>query len=1185
MQLTVDQQKALALDKNITVTAGAGSGKTRILVERFLKITLSEPQLTTRVAAITFTEKAAGEMRERIAAEINRCLEQSDDARERGKLLGIRDRLGSAHISTIHGFCSRLLREFPIEAGISPDFGMMDSVRQKMLQYQAMEQTFDLLDRGEHDWDEERLRQVFARLSLRQVRDLLGEALSAPFDMLRIREKYASLDEEAYILFLEQIWIKKFTAASNELDQRALLYLLEDIVENDAIVDKNEKGRQLKEKMETLVLAGRESTETMSWFGHYLETVKALVNSKNEAYKTVTSLGGKKSWSAENQEKLLQASDLAARIYNDLSGQVPLFVPNVYDRIWFDVFKTFLRIYESCQGFYEQLKSEEALLDFEDLQIKLYELLQNDEAIRQKLSDRFRYIMVDEFQDTNPLQWEIVRLLGSDEKKELKRGAIFVVGDPKQSIYGFRDADIRVFRGVKETFARQRHLTEAGLDDSAVVFRESFRFVPPVNAFINRLFEALLVEEEERPYEVGYEALRAMRQPPPETETRIELMLLDQGAPELSEAGYIAQKIDEILDDGLLCHQYDPEVGREVPRRVGYGDIAILLRDRGSLNEIEQALRQRDIPFKTIGGVGFWQQSEVYELYHLLRFLSNPRDDMSLVALLRSRLLLLSDATLFLLGREQEESWQERLNGALEQDYSPGERIQLAEVAARLNRWLELRERIPLSELLTRIVDETKLKTLLLAGFNGGQRVANLEKLLTLAENFDLSNPGGLKAFYGMIDDLIRDEVREAQALIDLNDAHSVKIMTIHVSKGLQFPVVFVPGLHSAPAVRAPILRDPELGMSIALKPLFPQEENTDHTLAALLKNQALEKERAEYKRIFYVAFSRASDHLFLSAIHKREKVKSESMIGRMLPVLFPGLETGALPRDGTYPYEGFRLHVGRAYPILWQKKSGTVSFEQRLKRWEELFENSPSGAGEAAPATVLHGRVYSATALKTFLDKPDEYYRRYMLGFFEGDYTAFEMRELEPEDDNLLKGTLIHRFLELRESEGDDQALIDRVLFEQEIFDDERKAELGRWLEEIKGTFHKSDFARWLRAAREYKNEVSVSLALGRDYITGAFDRLQCDERGIWEVIDYKSNNITEARLKKTAESYDVQMEIYALLLGSLFPEQERFRVTLYFLKIDKTHTLEFDREGLDKIRDYYEKLIEEIKNRFPLE
>ncbi len=1185
MQLTADQQKALALDKNISVTAGAGSGKTRILVERFLRITLEQPSLTPRVAAITFTEKAAGEMRERIASEINHRLGVSADAGERQRLLEIRDRLGSAHISTIHGFCSRLLREFPVEAGISPDFGMLDAVRQKMLQFQAMEQTFDLLDRGEHDWEEEALRQMFARLSTRQVRELLSEALNAPFDMLRIREKYAGLDEEAYILFLEQIWIKKFTAASNELDQRALLYLLEDIMESDTVTGKNEKGEQLKAKIEALVNAGRESTQTMAWFGRYLEAVKALVNSKNEAYKTVTSLGGKKSWSEENREKLLRASDLAARIHGDLSGQVPLFVPNVYDRIWFDVFKTFLRLYETCHGFYEQLKSDEALLDFEDLQIKLFELLKNNESIRRKLADRFRYIMVDEFQDTNPVQWEIVRLMGSDERMELKEDAIFVVGDPKQSIYGFRDADIRVFRGVKETFARQRRLTEAGLDDSAVVFRESFRFVPAINAFINHLFEALLVEEEERPYEVGYEALRAMRQPPPEAEVRLELMLLDQETPEHTEAGYIAWKIEEIIAGGLTCHAYDAGRGEETARPVDYGDIAILLRDRGALNDIEQALRRRAIPFKTIGGVGFWQQSEVYEVYHLLRFLSNPGDDMSLVALLRSPLLLLSDATLFLLGREEEESWLERLNGALQQDYSAEERRRIGEVAARLNHWRSLRERLPLSELLTRVVEETRLKTLLRAGFNGEQRVANLEKLLTLAENFDLSNPGGLKAFYGMIDDLIRDEVREAQALIDLNDAHSVKIMTIHVSKGLQFPVVFVPGLQTAPAVRAPILRDPELGMSIALRRLFPGEENTDHTLAALLKNQALEKERAEYKRIFYVAFTRASDHLFLSATHKKEKVKNESMVGLMLPVLFPRLEPGTLPPEGGYAYSGFHLRVGRAFPFRRQRKEATLSFEQRLELWEELIMNSAPRREEKGPGTVLHGRVYSATALKTFLEKPDEYYRRYMLGFFEGDYTAFEVRELEPEDDNLLKGTLIHRFLELRDSESDDDALIERVLFEQEIFDDRRKAELGRWLEEIKKTFGESAFARRLSEAREYKNEVSVSMRLGRDYLTGAFDRLQHDGQGEWEVIDYKSNSTTPARLKKTAREYDVQMEVYALLLASLFPEQENYRVTLYFLKIDETYTREFDREQLNRLRVFYEKLINDIKTGFPLE
>jgi len=1187
MNLTPSQQDALALDKNIAVTAGAGSGKTRILVERFIKIALRNPELTTRVAAITFTEKAAGEMRERIAETLRKLLSEADDPEEIRKLRLIRDRLGSAHISTIHGFCSRLLREFPIEAGIQPDFNTLDDIQQKFLQYKAIDATIKDLDDNVFADSAPGLRLLYARIGMGNLRKMLLTALRAPFDMHFIYQRFMRMTEDEYLTDLVTLWIKNFELLDDPIQREAFLGLVRDILAELHRPPVNERARKLVRAMRDLVEAGPFERDNLDWYKAFIMVLDAFTTSKDQPFANARSLGGKKEWSEENMQRIEQASNLAAELLNRLMLLLPKFVPGDYDREWFRIFKVFLELYHHTRIYYQFYKNTEGALDFEDLQLRLYLLLNNNESVRQKLARRFRYIMVDEFQDTNRVQWKLIEHLARDENGRLRDDALFVVGDPKQSIYGFRDADIRIFSHVKELLAKHAGYPEISLYDGHVVFRESFRFVPAVNAFINHVFENLLKSDAIDPFGVGYEALQAMRTPE-NTDTHIELMVLDESDEEKDEALYIAHRIRRLMREGVTVHEYDAALQKEIPRRAHYGDIAVLLRDRGKLNDVEQALRRYNIPFKTVGGIGFWQQSEVYELYHLLRFLSNPFDDLALVALLRSRFFMFSDVLIHLLGTEEEATWLNRLQGALKAEYSDEERQRITETAALLQKWLDLRERIPLNALLLEVIEDVGLKAQLLAEFNGAQRVANLDKLCALAEHFELHNPGGLKAFYALINDLVTDEARESQALTELDDSGSVKIMTIHASKGLQFPIVFIPGLGVKPRFSSQIPHDAELGISIDLKPIYPDEGKPGHLLHILLSKREKWKQRAEYLRIFYVAFSRASDHLFLSASVKDNKLNDTTMLYRLLKSLFRERDDDTLLIPETVNRETFSIRIDTDFTVEEASPDETpVGFFQRLDIWEEYLRRYQPAAviPEPPEQRASRGRMFSATALKTFLEKPHVFEERYMLGFFRDDYIAFENHRVEESvSDALLRGAIIHRYLELYALEPDKEALVERILFEFEVFDPAHQREIRALIHTLEQRLNASETAQGILNAAEYKNEVSARMRLGDDYLTGTFDRMQKDARGQWEIIDYKTNRINAEQLQAAGAHYHVQMEVYALLLSALFPGQSAYRVSLYFLEPDRLYSRSYTPGQLEEQRRFYAATIRDIKARFPL-
>lgn len=1168
-ELTKAQQNALELDKHISVTAGAGSGKTRILVERFLKIVLLDPRRVHRILAITFTNKAAAEMRERLSEKINSLLKNDPLPPEKQKLLYIRDHLKSAAVSTIHGFCARTLREFPLESGLSPDVSELDDFQSLLLKQKALEEAMDRLNALPADEIRERWLPLLQALGRFGLNEMLEQALSSPYTMRLIEALFQNTGPQEYLRFLNNQWLALLQDALSGVNFSAFLRKVLFILQNDEVADKNEKGRLLKNILEDFkrIHSKDAAAETERYYS-FTQLVAMLTNKQGAAYKNLGKIGSNAGWSAACKEELLELSRMcepfAARL-KELSLGPPA---DENDRLWYELFIRFLELYRIAQEIYTSLKSEAAGLDFEDLQLQTLKLLEENESVRAELLARFDYIMVDEFQDTNELQWQIIRRLAPDTEEPQEKN-VFVVGDPKQSIYGFRDADIRVFKAVRRLFARAAGAGDENDYEGNVVFKNSFRFLPRLNAFINFLFSGILQERGQNPFEVDYQPLQAGREV--ENAGWASLAVLEQ-----SEEEYIAETISSLLRGRKTC--FVNEQGTELERPLQYGDIAILLRSRHRLLDVESALRRLDIPFITAKGVGFWQKQEIYDFYHLLRFLNNPDDDFALVGVLRSRLFMLSDGLLYFLAQEEPPHYIGKIRKGLENGrFSAADKETLSYINSLLQKWISCRERMGLDDLLNIIMDDLRLRTQLTAQLNGEQLLANVEKLIELARFFD-EGPGSLNEFIAHLDDLIEREMREGEAQINLEDSGTVKIMTIHAAKGLQFPVVFVPFLNSKSKKGHSVYSDASLGMAVKLN-------REEHLLYRLLRYINRQKEIAEARRVFYVAATRASNYLFLSAKTEQQEIKADTAL-QWIAESFGAKNIDLLNSGETIEEQDFSLQIVRSFERSAAVDDDLLLLQEGLQKLKAVSEKQAEAARELpaylqAISAEPGAMVFSATRLMTYLNDPQAYYQRYHLGFFENDYESFAS-EIYQSDYGLLKGKLIHRFLELHREEADADELIDRLLFEYDIFDLELQAQFRRELKSARQKISNSQCGQKIISATEARNEVSLTMRLAGDYFTGTLDRLYRNSEGLWEVADYKTNNIRAGQVQEAGAKYDWQIKAYALLLSRLYPQQQVFPVTLYFLKPDSEYRKIFDLPQIEEIEAFLIETIAEIKQRF---
>jgi ATP-dependent helicase/nuclease subunit A len=1032
MNMNVEQQRAVDACGIVFVSAGAGTGKTKVLVERFARAVCDEGLDVESILVITYTEKAAGELRSRIRARLV----------ERGRT-DLARALDGAWISTIHGFCHRLLRSHPFEAGVDPRFRVLDESQGRVLRGEAFEAALTAFCA---DDDPERLRllAVYGADGLRRM-------LTGVYETLRSagRELVLELGERP-----------SFEARIDELREAARC-LADDVAATPAMRD---TVRQLLGLLEVDVRPDR------------LFDLGDL------------RLRGERAATYEEARRAVEQGAL-----DELAAA---------DR---DLLQELLNAFASA---YQEGKDRESALDFEDLQLRARDLLRDDERIRGGEQLRFRSIMVDEFQDTNRLQCELIDLI-ADGHSPCEQ---FFVGDEFQSIYGFRHADVQVFRGRRDA---------AG--DGVLPLTMNYRSRPEVLAVVNHLFGADFGDE--------FQPLAASGEfPDPVFGSPVELLVTDKAAYadtdvhwRRGEARAIARRIRELIDSGAATA----------------GEIVLLFAAGTDAEWYEEELRTLGVPTYRGTGRGYFGQQQVVDLLGYLRLLRNRYDDEALVTVLASPFVGCSNDALVLLRRAAP---KRPLFVALERELPEGltERdLQLLRAfRQRYDRLAAAMSRLPLERLCERILAEHDYDLAILAKWDGGRRYANLRKLARLARSYEELRGPDVEGFVRFVRSQEAVGARELEAVAEEEGGNAVRLLTIHAAKGLEFKVVVVAdaGRDKAPPASDEILAlsDGRFGFRVA-DPITSERRGAYSYEE--VKDARKAEERAERLRLYYVAMTRAVDRLIVSGSIDPVRTTDESTpIGWVLSRLDA---RGEIERGGPEPVElereGARviLRVDRGAPEPAQEEPLPAATPAQLALFDEAGASAlpplvpPLPPLAEIPTPPIHRvRRLSFSALALYDRCSYRYYAERIVGM-----RPTDERRAAPGTPGLAAtevGDAVHRLLELVNLEEplppDD--LVDRVRGWYPSVTDEE-------LERITGfvrSYCESELARRVATLEDARPERPFAFEHDGVLLRGRLDVLQLTGAHA-VVVDYKTNSLEEGTPEEIVEhDYRLQRLVYAL-------------------------------------------------------
>ncbi|HEU5251771.1 MAG TPA: UvrD-helicase domain-containing protein [Solirubrobacterales bacterium] len=1092
---TPEQEAAIAASApRVLIEAGAGSGKTGVMVDRYCRLVCDQGVEPEAVLAITFTEKAAAELRERVRTELGRRAgEGSARAQE---LLGA---IGGAWITTIHGFCHRVLAAHPVAAGVDPRFSVLDPAEAERAAHEAFDEALEEFV-GEGDPGREELVAAYGSEALREMivgahEELRSRGARAP----RLPEPPPS-DPAAALRRAAEV----AAAALAELGEKS-------------------KARPLVERAVELLAARGEEIG-----------VDELASLRSKS-------------TAKGMDEYCEAIDAAlARVAEAGEGGAA----------YGDV-KELLRLFA---GGYEEAKARRRGLDFEDLQLLAAGLLSQDE-IGRSYRARFRHVMIDEFQDTNRLQLRLVESLRGPET------SLVVVGDLLQSIYGFRHADLDVFR-------EQRAQIDADPRGQVIELSGNFRSRPEVIGAVNA-FGAELIGDSYQPLTVG---LAPEGPPPGDGAPAVELLLtrkpgwedfdlepaVDSGTPPhyLAEARALAQRLRDLVDSG-----------------VERGEIVLLLRAFTHLGAYEDSLARAGLRPYVVGGRGYWSQQQVSDVCALLATIANPLDDQALFGALASPACGVTPDTLWLLraaaGRSRH-VWGAvtALAGGESEGLAEPERLGDVEAAdaaligafvERIEALRRLGTRVPLAELIDRAVKLTGYDLAVLLKPAGEARFANVRKLMQIASEFEAAEGRDLR---GLLDYLAFREVagEEAEAATAAEDHDGVRIMSIHRAKGLEFPVVAVAHLdrNLTSGGRAPLLTfgrdgDPRIGMQ--WRRLGARSINLfSHTELCEDEN---ERDAEEGLRLFHVAATRAQERLILSGV-VAEKANGLRPSTSALERIVRGFEIDR-DEDSTVsippprPRPGLELEL-ELEPSTLEVRVSAPSPE----RVRELTAVRPAPGREAEAAagpaplrrpagSTVPSRPLSYTAISAYEECAYRFYMERVLNLTAPETRRSDGEETAPSarEERTARGAAVHALLEW--SQANDWAEPSLDLAERhaeaagltpsprERLSKDRSRGLGEDLLQPVRQWIESPLRERIAAeATRVRAEVPLLLGVGGTVLRGSIDLLVEREGAPPLVIDYKTDRLDGADPAERAERYETQRTIYALAVAEALGASE---------------------------------------------
>ncbi len=1111
--LHTDEQARAITTKEVSVAlaAGAGCGKTYVLTQRLLEelsphsgeAGQSARERLNELVAITFTEAAARELRSRVRNRIAEAWRAASPA-EQSYWQEMLRHFDDCRISTIHSFCSDLVRRHAFELGLDPLMTVLDAAAARVLSDEAIEDALrGLLAARDTD-----LMELAAEWNIDGVRRRLWGMMSAYRSATFAKWKVADPREliDTWRGHYEQdVWPRQL-ARLKELVER----VREVLQDHPAYGDEVKLARLFDLLGE--IAEGNCSEPLMAEFGE-------LANLRRKPL-------SKAQWQDDRLYLLFQKNLNDLRADLKTSGRVEFDGPETRRAAELGIRLT--RIAGIAAESYETRKRNQGAIDFDD-QLALAHQLLTDEAfggIQREAQRQIRLLMVDEFQDTDELQTEIVRALAGNV---IESNKLFFVGDEKQSIYRFRKAEPKVFRQLRG------EVPEMGRLPLSVNFRSQ----PAILGFVNQLFATAFgdsyqplsahlpqVTEEPCIELLWTEVTESENQPGTDDESPTERVNAKDCR--RIEARTIAARLRQLFDS-----QQQVVSDREAPggcRPARYGDVAILFRALSDVQYYEEALRDAGIDYYLVGGHAFYAQQEVYDLLHLLRSVVSECDEISLVGVLRSPFFALSDETLYWLAASGGSLATGLFAGRLpETIVDPEEQRRVVAARRILSELRRMKDRASVSELLELAFERTGYDAALLAEFMGARKLANIQKLVEQARAAAASGVGKVAEFVTQLGKFVVEQPKEALATTSPEAANVVRLMTVHQAKGLEFPVVVVPDLARRP--RAPFASGV---FNSQLGPLVKPENwsKAEPCGLDLYLRAEREEEAAESTRLFYVACTRAKDYLVLSAaVADWEKVSGwMATLGQAFDL-----------RDGDSLSGGEKVEVR----VIFDHEVADPDKVQH-QRHPSLARSLDEVEQRAARGKVKPYDLASPVALDP------HWITRLSVSRLSGHLVTTPEADandslsppwpeqpraaVRPSIDPIALGNLVHAVMERVDLANPDEVAEWCRIFAPQ-YDLVHADQLANEANRLLAQFLAGPRAESMRAGRWIEREVEFHLAWplgdtapGGQTLQGYIDSLYEDQQGALRIVDYKTNQTTPEGVPQVASGYELQVLVYAL-------------------------------------------------------
>lgn len=1101
-----------AISTNVAVSAGAGSGKTQVLVTRYINIlkqSLAQgPDVNNnyslyvdQIVAITFTKKAAAEMRTRLRQQLNAELGYIQEAYAKGDVDGLLcrvqanfwrqqlERLPRTHISTIHGLCSFLLRENPREANLDPQFTVAE----------------------EHDGESlvQNCLQEYIRQSLRKqephITALINqyglEGFLAQIDLL-----LPELDTIEACGDLQEPY--KAIIASIDDNKKQLCALLTELAENR---EDYKKPKTYAPNLELL------------WV--QLEEVMDEVRQEPADFSHLREIFGK-----------MQARDDFKIIYGGIKNLMATIEAKSYEHLALPIVEHWQAILQGLNTYVQAKKLEQDLLTYDDLEQMAIALLKNYPEIRQHYHQRFAHIMVDEFQDTNNRQRQLIYLLCGNDEDRLSGNKLFVVGDPKQSIYRFRGADVAVFKRVQEEI-------KAG-KGKCLSMDKNFRSQESILDTVNGVFAPLMGVDKSQevffsPLAADVPRLEGGEKPKLYTYCYPKGLSNDKYA---REAELVVAKILELRAQGIPLK-----------------DITILLRYMTRCDVLLPALQKYRVPYVVTSGRGFYEQQEVLDLLNLLTAVNNKYRGLELVGVLRSPYFGLDDETISELVLALDEAKaQEKAEHAAECELAGIEQqayigsaclwdvLQSYEITLLKQEQQQLLERArsilkelrsfasscSLMELWSLLWDKLKVPAVLSQQKLGEAKLANAEKLRTLAQNFVDQQQGSLTAWLEYVQSLRADGVQETSATVESKDA--VQIMTYHASKGLQFSVVLLPFMEGVEMVdRDDLLFLPpnrfhaNVPWGLGVKILVDgQLKNT-----YLLEQLRQEERRCSYeerKRLLYVAVTRAEKQLYF----------------------FASAEEGK--KYATADWEQKNWYVQLRSLVQDEAVLAEGDAEALLAHLQTFADDKKDAMDVSSPMlqplasyNQLGQLYFSPSALQSYAHCPRYYFYHYGMKLPGSEPEKVVVAEQQSELSPSVIGLIVHSTLEYYSLPHYDEDELQRC-FAMALKEHVKGRTSGT--EPAKAMLVQYLQSKLLPPLDKAEKEKEIKFYLGTLQVNGFIDCMYPNADGTWTIVDYKTGRVPHAAQEKNT-GYMYQLALYRLAVETLF-KREVSKCALHYLQ-----------------------------------